>query len=79
MKNKYAIQAIDLRHQVDLITPKKIQLFEEVINDAATVNARLIVILITHRQIGMISDGEKRIEIKIIKIIDFVYSLPFKQ
>ena len=29
MKNKYPIQVIDLRFQVDHITPKKIQLFEE--------------------------------------------------
>ena len=29
MKNKYPIQVIDLKHQQDHITPKKIQLFEE--------------------------------------------------
>ena len=29
MKNFYSIQMIDLRFQVDHITPKKIQLFEE--------------------------------------------------
>ena len=29
MKNKYPIQVIDLRFQVDQITPKKIQLFDE--------------------------------------------------
>ena len=29
MKNKYPIRVIDLRHQIDHITPKKIQLFEE--------------------------------------------------
>ena len=31
MKNKYPIQVIDLRFQVDHISPKKIQLFEELI------------------------------------------------
>ena len=39
MKNFYPIQIIDLRFQTDHITPKKIQLFEEYINDPA--NARL--------------------------------------
>ena len=29
MKNKYPIQVIDLRHQIDHISPKKIQLFEK--------------------------------------------------
>ena len=35
MKNKYPIQVIDLRFQADLITPKKIQLFEEYRPDPA--------------------------------------------
>ena len=29
MKTKYPIEIIDLRHQPDHITPKKIQLFQE--------------------------------------------------
>ena len=29
MKTKYPIEIIDLRHQSDHITPKKIQLFQE--------------------------------------------------
>ena len=33
MKTKYPIQIIDLRHQPDHITPKKIQLFRECIDD----------------------------------------------
>ena len=48
MTSKYPIQVIDLRHQVDHITPKKIQLFEELDAGPANVNARLFVILIRH-------------------------------
>ena len=66
MKNKYPIQVIDLRHQVDHITPKKIQLFEEYKKDPVYPNIRLFVILIKHRQIQMISDGNKIIEVKVI-------------
>ena len=63
MKNKYPIQVIDLRFQVDHISPKKIQLFEEFNTDPANVNARLFVMLIRHRQIEMISDGNKILEV----------------
>ena len=65
MKTKYPIQVIDLGHQVDHISPKKIQLFEEYRNDPA--NARLFVILIRHRQIEMLSDGNKIIEVTVIQ------------
>ena len=64
MRYLYPIQIIDLRHQVDHLTPKKIQLFEEFSQDPA--NERLFVILIRHRQIEMISDGNKIIEVKVI-------------
>ena len=66
MKNKYPIQVIDLRHQIDHISPKKIQLFEEYKNDPVYNNKRLYVILIRHKQIEMISDGNKFIEVKVI-------------
>ena len=68
MKNKYPIQVIDLRFQVDHITPKKIQLFEEYreVNPPNPANARLYVILIRRREIEMISDGNKLIEVKVI-------------
>ena len=66
MKNKYPIQVIDLRHQIDHISPKKIQLFEEYKNDPVYDNKRLYVILIRHKQIEMISDGKKFIDIRII-------------
>ena len=64
MKNFYPIQVIDLKFQVDHITPTKIRLFEELSKDPY--NGRLFVILIRHRQIEMISDGNKIIEVKVI-------------
>ena len=64
MKTKYPIEIIDLRHQSDHITPKKIQLFLEYGADPD--NARFFLILIRRRGIELISDGNKRIEIKII-------------
>ena len=66
MKNKYPFQVIDLRHQIDYISPKKIQLFKEYKNDPVYENKRLYVILNRHRQIEMISDGGKIIEVKVI-------------
>ena len=64
MKYLFPIQITDLRFQVDHITPKKIQLFQEFSEDPA--NERLFIILIRHRQIEMISDGNKIIEVKVI-------------
>ena len=64
MKYHYPIQITDLRHQVDHITPKKIQLFEEMDNDPD--NERLFIILVRHRRVEMISDGNKIIEVKVI-------------
>ena len=64
MKYLYPIQITDLRHQVDHITPKKIQIFEEFSEDPA--NERLFLKLIRHRQVEMISDGNKIIEVKVI-------------
>ena len=68
MKNKYPIQVIDLRFQADHITPKQIQLFQEYRADPANNpnNARLYVILIRRREMELISDGNKLIEVKII-------------
>ena len=66
MKNKYPIQVIDLKHPIDHISPKKIQLFQEYKNDPVYANKRLYVILIRHKQIEMISDGNKFIEFKVI-------------
>ena len=63
MKTKYPIEVMDLRHQSDHITPKKTQLFMEY--DADPENARFYLILIRRREIELISDGKKLIEVKI--------------
>ena len=68
MKNKYPIQVIDLRFQVDHITPEKTQLYEEFNTDPANVDARLFVILIRHKHFEMISDGSETIEVEVIKM-----------
>ena len=64
MKNYYPIQIIDLRFQVDHISPKKIRLFEEY--DPNPTNTVLYVILIKHREIKMISDGNKIISVEVV-------------
>ena len=64
MKTKYPIEIIDLRNQSDHITPKKFQLFKEYGLDPA--NARLFLILIRRREIKLISDGNKRIEVRVM-------------
>ena len=69
MKCFYPIQVIDLRLQVDHITPKKIRLFEEFCEDSD--KERLFILLTRHRQIEMISDGNKIIEVKVIKVIEY--------
>ena len=57
MKTFYPIQMIDIRFQMNYFTPKKIRLFEEYEN--APANTNLYVTLIKHREINMISDGNK--------------------
>ena len=64
MKTKYPIEIIDLRHQSDHITPKKFQLFLEYGADLDS--ARFFLILIIRREIELISDGNKLIEVKVI-------------
>ena len=64
MKSKYPIEITDLRHQPDHITPKKVQLFLEYGADPE--NSRFFLILIRRKEIELISDGNKLIEIKII-------------
>ena len=64
MKNFYPIQVIDLRFQVDHITPEKIQFFEEFSEDPD--NEKLFVFSIRHRQVEMISDGKKVIGVKVL-------------
>ena len=71
MRTKYPIEILDLRHQSDHITHKQIQFLEEYGLDPA--NARLFLILIRRREIELISDGDKLIDVKVIpmKILNF--------
>ena len=64
MKTKYPIEVIDLRHQHERIKLKKIQLFHE--NGANPENARFFKINIRPREIELILDGKKLIEVKVI-------------
>ena len=64
MKTKYPIQIKDLGHQSDHITRKKIQLFLEYSVDPE--NAKFYLIKIRRREIELISDGNKLIEVKVI-------------
>ena len=64
MKTKYPIEIVDLRHQSDRISPKKIQLFQEYSSDPE--NAKFYLIVIRRREIELISDGNKLIEVKVI-------------
>ena len=57
MKTFYPIQVIDLRFQIDYITPKKIRLSEEY--EDTPENTNLYVIIIKQREINMVSDGNK--------------------
>ena len=66
MKYKYPLYLTGLRFQVDHISPKKIQLFEEFNTDPLIVNARLSVILFRHRKIEMIPDGNEIIGVRVL-------------
>ena len=64
MKRKYPIEIIDLGHQYEHITPKKIQIFHEYGTDPD--NGRLFLLLIRRKEIEIISNGNKLIEDKVI-------------
>ena len=64
MKNFYPIQVNDIKYHIYHTVFKTIQLFEEYSEDPD--NESLSVILIRHRQIEMVSDGNKSIEVKVI-------------
>ena len=57
MKTFYPIQVIDLKFEIEYITPKKIRLFEEYENSPE--NTNLYVILIKHKEIRMVSNRNK--------------------
>ena len=62
MKTKNPIQIVDLRHQPDRKTPKKIQLFQEYGTDPD--NGRLFLSKNIRREIELFSDGNKLFEDK---------------
>ena len=64
MKTKYPTGITDLGQQLDHITPKKFQLFQEYGTDPD--NARLFVISVRRRENELISDGNKLIEVKVM-------------
>ena len=64
MKPKYPIEIIALRHQQDHITPEKMQLFQE--NGTDLDNARLFVIIFIRREIELISNGNKLVEVRVL-------------
>ena len=64
LKTKYPIEIIDLRHQLDHITPEKTQHFQENATDPD--NARLFLILVRYREIELISDGNKLNEVEVL-------------
>ena len=76
MMTLYPIQVIDLRFQIDYLTPKKIRLFEEF--ETAPENTNLYVILIKHRETNMVSDGNKITGMELIPTFDIIQSLIFK-
>ena len=61
MKKEYSIPVFDLRFQVHLINSRKIGIFEEC--RCATKYAELFMILFRHRELKMISDGKKLLEL----------------
>ena len=62
MKTKYLIDIIDSRHQPGHTTAKKFQAIKEY--GTNPVNARLFLILIRRREIELIRDGNKLIEVR---------------
>ena len=64
MKTKHPIEIKDLRHQPDQKSLKKIQLFQKYSADPE--NAKSLLLLIRRREIELISDGKKFIEVKVI-------------
>ena len=72
-KTKYSIGNTDLGRQPDLLTFKKIQLFQEYGTDPD--KTRYVLLLIKRREIELISDGNKIFEVRIIYMINTAYSL----
>ena len=64
MINYYPFEIIDLRFQIDHMSPKKIRLFQEYdVNPVVTI---LNTILMKHREIELISDGNKITSVEVV-------------
>ena len=64
MKTNYPFQIIDLRLQVDHLSPQKRRRFGEY--DDNPTNTFLYIIVIKHREIKLISDGNKIISVEVV-------------
>ena len=64
MKTKSPLRIIVSRHKIDHILPKKIQILLEYSRDPD--KARLFLVFIRQREIEIVSDGKKLIELKVI-------------
>ena len=64
IKTFYPIQVIDLRFQIDYITPKSIRLFGEY--ETALKHTTFYVILMEHKEIKMVSYGNKITGIELV-------------
>ena len=64
MKTKYSSEIKDLGHQLDHIIPKKNQQFHDY--GANFENARIFLIIFSRREIEIIGDGKKLIEVKAV-------------
>ena len=64
MKDFYPFQIIDLRFQVDPISPNKIRIFEEYNDNPA--DTVMYIILMKHRETKMISVGNKVISVEVV-------------
>ena len=65
MKTKDPIRITDLGHQLDHITPKKTQLFKKYRTNPD--NARLFLFYNRRRELELIANDNKLIEVKVIK------------
>ena len=77
MKTKDPIEIKDLKHQPHYMKPKKNPPFQDYGTDPD--NARLFVILIRRSEIELISDGNKLIEVKVIKMKILIFTAFMKK
>ena len=64
MKTYYPIQLFDLRFQIHYVKPNKARLFAEY--ESAPEHTNLYVLLMKHKEIEKVSDGNKKTGIELI-------------